>query len=61
MLLADTDSFTYKVEAESVYEDFCEDEELFYFSNYSEGSKYYNNSNNLVVGKMKDETCVACL
>ena len=26
-------------------------------SNYSKYSKYYNNANNLVVGKMKGETC----
>ena len=29
---------------------------MFYFSNYSTKSKYYNNSNKLVIGKMKDET-----
>ena len=26
------------------------------FSNYSTKSKYYDNSNSLVIGKMKDET-----
>ena len=29
---------------------------MFDFSNYSTRSKYYDNSNKLVVGKMKDET-----
>ena len=29
---------------------------MFDFSNYSPKSKYYGNSNKLVVGKMKDET-----
>ena len=29
---------------------------MFDFSNYSTESKYYDNSNKLVVGKMKDET-----
>ena len=29
---------------------------MFDFSNYSTKSKYYDNSNKLVVGKMKDET-----
>ena len=29
---------------------------MFYFSNYSTKSKYYDNSNKLVVGKMKNET-----
>ena len=32
------------------------DKELFDFSNYPKDSKYYNNANNLVVGKMKNET-----
>ena len=30
---------------------------LFDFSNYWKDWKFYNNSNNLVVGKMRDETC----
>ena len=29
---------------------------MFDFSNYSTKSKYYDNSNKLVIGKMKDET-----
>ena len=33
---------------------------MFGFRNYSTKSKYYDNSNKLVVGKIKDETpCVA--
>ena len=35
---------------------FSKDKEMFNFSNYSAKSKYYDNSNALVVGKMKDET-----
>ena len=38
-----------------IYEDFSNDKEMFDFSNYSIKSKY-DNSNKLVVGKMKDET-----
>ena len=39
---------------------FCNDKEMFGFSNYSTNSKYYDNSNKLVVAKMKDETaCIA--
>ena len=30
--------------------------EMFDFSNYSTKSKYYDNSNKLVIGKMKDKT-----
>ena len=40
----------------SLYEDFSKDKEMFNLSNYSAKSKYYDNSNKLVVGKMKDET-----
>ena len=56
-LLTDTDSLVYKIESENVYEDFCTDKNLFDFSNYPKDWKYYNNWNNLVVGKMKHETC----
>ena len=34
--------------------------ELFDFRNYSKDSSYYNNLNNLVIGKMKDETFGIC-
>ena len=40
----------------SLYEYFSKDKEMFNLSNYSAKSKYYDNSNKLVVGKMKDET-----
>ena len=46
----------YEIKTEDVYEDFSNDQEMFDFSNYSTKSKYYDNSNKLVVGKMKDET-----
>ena len=32
------------------------DKEMFDFSNYLTKSKYYDNSDKLVVGRMKDET-----
>ena len=38
------------------YEDFSRDKEVFDFSNYSAKSKYFDNWNKLVIGKMKDET-----
>ena len=56
MLLTDTDNLMYKSETKNVYEDFYKNKELFDISNYSKDSKYYKNANNLVVGKMKDET-----
>ena len=46
----------YEIKTEDVYEDFSNDKEMFDFSNYSTYSKYYNNSNTLVVCKMIDET-----
>ena len=59
MLLADIDSLMYKIEAENVYENFYKDKDLFDLSNYPKDTKYYNNSNNLVAGKMKGYTCSA--
>ena len=35
---------------------FSIDKDMFNFSNYSAKSKYYDDSNKLVAGKMKDET-----
>ena len=45
----------YEIKSEDVYEDFSKDKEMFGFSNCSNKSKYYDNSNKLVVGKTKDE------
>ena len=56
LLFTDTDSLMYEIKTEDVYEDFSNDKEMFDFSNYSTKSKYYDNSNKLVVGKIKDET-----
>ena len=36
--------------------DFSSNKEMFDFSNYPTKSKYYDGSNKLVIGKMKDET-----
>ena len=59
-MITNTDSFYYIIENENVNEDFYEDKKLFYFGNYPKQSKYYDNTNNLVVGNMKDETwCVS--
>ena len=45
----------YEIKTENFYEDFSNDKEIFDFSNYPTKSKYYYNSNKLVVGIMKDE------
>ena len=55
LLFTDTDTLMYEIKTEDVYEDFSNNKEMFNFSNYSSKSKYYNNSNKLVVFKMKDE------
>ena len=46
----------YTITIEDVYEDFSSDKQMLGFSNYSTKSKYYDNSNKLNIGKMKDET-----
>ena len=54
-LFIDTNSLIYKINTEDICEDFRNDKEMFDFSNYQTKSKYYNDSNELVVSKMKDE------
>ena len=56
LLFTDTDSLMYEIKTEDVYEYFSSDKEMFDFSNYSPKPKYYDNSNKLVIGKIKDET-----
>ena len=46
----------YEMKKEVVYEDFSKDKEMFDFSKYFAESKYYDNSDKLVIGKTKDET-----
>ena len=52
--MTNTNSLIQKIEAENIYEDLYKDEKLFNFGNYPKNSKYYNDANNLVIGKMKD-------
>ena len=56
LLFRDTDSLMYKIKTEDVHEDFSSNKEMFAFSINSTKSKYYGNSNKLVIFKMKDET-----
>ena len=55
LLFTDTDSLTYKIKSEDVYEEFFKWKDLFDFSNYSKDSKFFNETNKKVIGKMKDE------
>ena len=56
-MFTDTDSLTYKIEAEDVYKDFWNDKEMFDNGNYPENSPYYCNVNKKIIGKFKDEAC----
>ena len=56
LLLTGSDSLMYENKAEDVCEDFSSNKEMFDFSNFSTKSKYYDGSNKLVIGKIKDET-----
>ena len=55
LLFTDMDSLTYEIKSKNVYEEFYKWKDLFDFSNYSKDSKFFNETNKKVVGKMKDE------
>ena len=55
LLFTDTDSLTYEIETEDVYEDFWKDKDLFDNSDYPENSPFYFKENKKVIGKFKDE------
>ena len=55
MLFTDTGSLTYEIKLENVYKEFFNWKELFDFSNYSKDSKFFDETNKKVTGKMKDE------
>ena len=58
LLFTDTDSLMYESKTEDIFKDFSNDKEMFDFSNYSTKSKYCDDSNKLVVGKMRDYIAV---
>ena len=55
LLFTNTDSLTYEIKSENVYEEFFKWKYLFDFSNYSKVSKFFYETNKKVIGKMKDE------
>ena len=55
LLFTDTDSLTYEIEAEDVYQDFWNDKDKFDNNDYPEYSPFYNKTNKKVIGKFKDE------
>ena len=61
LLFTDTDSLTNEIKSENVYEEFFKWKDLFDFSNYSKDSKFFDDTNQNVIGKMKDEYGVELL
>ena len=55
LLFTDTDSLTYEIETEDVYEDLWTSKEPFDNSDYPKSSKYEFQENKKVIGKFKDE------
>ena len=55
LLFTDTDSLTYEIKSKIVYEEFFKQKDLFDFSNCSKDSKFFNENNKKVIGKVKDE------
>ena len=53
MLLTDTDSLTYKIKSENVYEELFKHKHLLDFSNYPEGSKFFYEANKKLLVKWK--------
>ena len=47
MLFTDSNSLTYEIKSEDVYEEFFKYKHLFDFSNFSKGSKIYDNQNEM--------------
>ena len=55
LLFTDTDSLTYEIKSESVFEKMFKWKDLFNFSNSSKDSRFFDETNKKVIGKMKDE------
>ena len=56
LFFTDTDSLFNEIKTEDDYEDFSSDKEMLDFINYSTKSKYYDDSNKLIIAKMKEKT-----
>ena len=56
LLFTYIDSLMYEIKTEDFYEELSSDKEMLHFSNYTTKSIYYDDSNKLVIRKMKDET-----
>ena len=56
LLLTYTDSLTFEIKSEDVYEEFFKHKYLFDFSNYPKDSKFFYQANKKVIGRMKDKS-----
>ena len=54
LLFTDTESLTYEIKSEDIYEKNFKLKHLFDFSNYPEDSKFFDPTNKKVIDKMKD-------
>ena len=55
LLFTDTDSLTYEIETNDVYQDFWNDKDKFDNSDYPEDSPYFDKRNKKLIGKFKDK------
>ena len=54
-MFTDADSLAYDMKSENVYKEFSKWKNLLDFSNYPKESKFFDETNKKVIGKMKDE------
>ena len=54
LLFSDTGSLAYKIKSKDVYVEFFKHKHLFVLRNYQKDSKFFDSTNNKVIGKMKD-------
>ena len=56
LLFTDTDSLTYEVKSDDIYEELFKHKHLFNFSKFPRDSKFSDETNKKIVGKIKDES-----
>ena len=56
LLFTDTDSLSYEIKTDDIYEDIWSSKEKYDLSDYPKSSKYHDPSNKKVLGMFKDET-----
>ena len=54
-MFTETDSLIVELKPENIYEEFFKWKDLFNFSNYSKDSRFFDETNKKVIGKMKDQ------